>query len=192
VKQKNEQSKWRKKMSYCQLLGFTKDGYEVIEEFKNAHGWTAFVWDCLWGEYVPKKHPYDSWISGDPNRLWKLHNSTKLEDFERFVLKATFDTALVKQDSTDNFMVSLQKFVDKYQDNATNRVCHIPKLIELLSIKANTNHYIAIGWYGMSIADNCWDEYGGEDANGDNIIIEYNVTTGDRHFFVNSDIEKEE
>jgi hypothetical protein len=167
-------------MSYCQLLGFRSGGFDVIAEFKNAHGWTAFVWNYIFKKYITKKSKYDSWLF-EPERLWNLEKSERLDECERFVLRSTFDTALVKYDDIGKYIECLSMFYERYNQN--DFICHIPDIIEQL--KNTGDKYLAIGYYGMSCGGNPWQEEYDSDSDS---YVQYDIETGNSHFFVNGNL----
>jgi hypothetical protein len=177
-------------MSYCELLGFKKGGFESINKYRNSHGFCSFVWSCLFKKYIPKQSEYDSWLTGDDQRLWDLQNDNRLQPFERFVLRSTFDFALVKNEDIKLYIDCMTQFLEKYKPSE-DRVCHIEAIIRDLGELGD--NYIAVGWYTMSVGDNEWieREVCKHCGNCTNDEIYYDVFTGDKHFFVHSDIESD-
>lgn len=166
-------------MSYCQLLGFKTGGFDVLKEFRNAHGWAAFVWDSLWKEYLNKGHR----CTDDGSRFQELYDSGTLMDFERFILGATVESALVNRSDIPVFIGYLKRFMSKYKCGVKGRACHIPEIIGLLQT-TEVARYLAVGWYGHSVYPNFWQEQGLDDLNG------YDVNIGEAHFFVPSRIDE--
>jgi len=178
-------------MSYCELKVVNKSG-DVIghTEFRNAHGWSAYIWDKLFNKYA--KNPesiYDSWI-GEENakRLWALVDDERLEPFERRTLCSTFDNAMIKQEDLEKFIEDLAKFYDKHPPN--NRVCHMRGMVNAIREVIKDPEDVAICWYQMSVSDDLWwtnlpEEYC--DKCGQMLEREsraYNINTDDKHWFL--------
>ena len=178
-------------MSYCELKVVNKSG-DVIRhtEFRNAHGWSAYIWDKLFNKYAKNSdNIYDTWL-GEENakRLWALVDDERLDPFERRVLCSTFDNAMIKHEDLEKFIVDLTAFYDKHPPN--NRVCHMRGMINVIREVIKDPEDLAICWYQMSVSDDLWwtnlpEEYC--DKCGQMLEREsraYNINTDDKHWFL--------
>lgn len=165
-------------MSYCALLAFSPEGLTTIEEYKNSHGWCAYVWGMLFDKYITKEDKYDYWLN-KPQRLWDLVNDDRLSWTEIVVLRSTFDYALVKTKDVLALADLFDAFVEMYPP--VNHVCHLPAMAKDLRTQIlDIRDVVAVGWYGMSVGDNPWTTYSEEEDDD----VEYDCDTGDKHFFV--------
>lgn len=163
-------------MSYCETLGFTEDGKVLyLTEYRNAHGWAAYIWTMLQEKYIGS----GSWLS-NPDKVWKLADSDRLTDEEKITLWSTFDRSLVRVSEIPMLIRAYEAFLRKYPPHE-HYVCHLPKMIEeLKTVHDNPENIVAIGWYGMSVGDNPWSKYD-EDKGAD---VDYDITIGTEHHFL--------
>ena len=165
-------------MSYCELLAFKKGGYDVVAEYKNAHGWAAYVWNALFDRYVTKETQYDSWMQ-KPERVWDLWKGDRLQDYEKFVLLATFDRFMIKIEDMVKAADHFFRFSLAYHN--PKAVCHLDEMAkEFVNLSKQSGDYVSVGFYGMSCGENPWLDYNGETDEE----TRYDVTVGKRHEFV--------
>jgi hypothetical protein len=167
-------------MSYCELIAMHDGGTASIAEYSNSYGWCAYVWNALFEKYIEKLHEYDSWLVGDPNRVWDLAKRDDLSPAERVTLAATFDNVVVRVEDLGTVADLFDRFVEMYPPG--NYVCHLPAMAEALrEIHREPAGAIAVGWYGMSVVDNPWvgewvDEFAYHEP--------YDITKGEKHWFL--------
>ena len=144
------------------------------QEFKNAHGGAAFIWNALCKRYLG----HDNWmmagVMNDGRDLWDLAKRSDVQPFERAIHAATFDRAIVRREDFAQFAADLRKFVETYPPG--NRVCHLSAWADAVE----SSEHEAIGFYMMSVSDNLWFEY---DADSDE-SIPYDLNGDNRHFDV--------
>ncbi len=165
-------------MSCCKLITF-RDGKPCdAVEFSNAWGGAAFIWDALFNAYLKDaSNEFDSWISRgtDDRGLWDLAKRANLPMFERVVLAATFDRAMVTRSHFKRFASDLREFADKYPANG--KACHLRAWAAFVEACEEE----AIGFYGTSVSENLWFGYDEEDTDE---TIPYDMHTRDEHFEV--------
>jgi len=181
VKPLEEDTRYGGRMSYCETLGFTKDGIKYLTEYRNAHGWSAYIWTRLHEKYIV----HGSWIFA-PQMVWNLVKDDQLTDEEKVTLWSTFDHSLVQISEIPALIRAYKAFLQLYPPE-DKWVCHLPAMIdELQSIHDSPEDIIAVGWYGMSVGDNPWSKYNSEKKEYEN----YDVTTGTKHEFLGSFLEE--
>ena len=140
-------------MSYTSLIIFKDGKADGQVEFRNAWGGSARIWDALFNAYVPKRGPYDSWLTGnsDDKRLWDLADSKELTDSERAVHAFTFDLFYVRNEHLSKLAADLRAFVTKYP--CPEKVDHLPMWAQWIESNSTIE---AVGLYGTSVAENLW------------------------------------
>jgi len=140
-------------MSYTSLIIFKGGKAAQQVGFRNAWGGSARIWDALFTAYVPKRGPYDSWLTGDGDdkRLWNLVDSKELTDFERAVHAFTFDLFYVRNEHLGNLEADLRAFVVKYR--RPGKVNHLPAWAQWIEGNPTVE---AVGLYGSSVGENLW------------------------------------
>jgi hypothetical protein len=144
-------------MSYCAIITF-RDGLPDWQiEFRNAWGGAARIWTPLWDKYL-KDHTkkYDSWLTGNQQRLWDLAKTPGLPMYERAVHVSTFDCFYVKAENFPRFCADLRAFDAAYP--VTGQVNHLPAWAD----KISTLQIEAVGFHGTSVAENPWSKWDGE------------------------------
>ena len=140
-------------MSQTSLIIFAGGIPDSVVEFSNAWGGAARIWDSLFNAHIPKRHQYDTWLSGgrDDRRLWDLATNEGLQMFERAVHAFTFDLFYVRQDHFARFINDLALFAEKYP--VPGRVDHLPAWAKWFGENMDVE---AVGLHGTSVAENIW------------------------------------
>jgi hypothetical protein len=177
-------------MSYAVLYEIKEDGtFEEVAEYKNSHGWTAFVWTQLCEKYGVVRAVEDDGYQDESGfnmgmmtawgYLWKLVKDkdprTPLKPWEQNVLIATYDNACLKREHFETFAKSLERFEEAHANGRV--VCHLKTMAE--HIRNLGESAIGICWYPMSVAENPWFVY--DEELGDS--VPYDFSTGDKHWF---------
>lgn len=146
-------------MSYCQLIQFKDGKPDQQTAFRNAWGGAARIWDALFKAYVPKKHEFDSWLTGgsEDRRLWDLAKREDLPMFERAVHASTFDLCYVRKEHFKRFADDLRQFVLN-RPAESGHVCHLKAWADLIE----SSPAEAIGFHGTSFSENLWHRYDSE------------------------------
>jgi len=126
----------------------------------------------------------------DPEMQWAvtLMQRTDLPDFERVVLAATMDYAIVKKEHFSIFAEDLTKFVLKYGTARYHDgkwytvVCHLIKWAEVF----RTSTAEAISFYHTSVGENLWTDWDDEKDQP----LPYDLNKDTKHFEVYSIIDK--
>jgi hypothetical protein len=161
-------------MSYAQLHGLTGDGELVVQsEYKNAHGWVAFVWDMLC-----EKHNVDGMYYGQKwERLWAQAQTLPLTAWERNVLMASYDWAAIEREYFGVLADSLEKFEEAY--NTGQRVCHLTQMAK--DLRELGDEVVAVCWYNMSVSEDLW--FNEPDPDDGDERVQYRFETGTKHTF---------
>jgi hypothetical protein len=169
-------------------------------EYKNAHGFTAMVWDCLIRKYEVKtlrEQPYfspqgplreaisafkpDTPMSpyADWELLWHLATNEllPLKPWEQNVLRATYDRVAVEAANFETFARSLELFGEALIPS--NLVNHLPQMAKDVRKLIGDEEVIGICWYPMSVSTNLWTHYN-EDTDE---TTYYNFLQGQDHHF---------
>ena len=164
-------------MSYCAIVTF-KDGKsddEVI--YRNSWGGVALVWTKLFDAYL--KNPdvdYDNWMMHlHDESWWGLAERTDLEWFERAVMTATYDRAMVRREHFKQLAEHFRQFVAKYLPEF-GCVCHLLDWADFIEVCEAE----AIGFYATSVGENLWYRY---DEKVDE-TFPYDLNAEDKHFEV--------
>jgi hypothetical protein len=162
-------------MSYCQVIEFIDNKPETGYDFRNAWGGHARIWNALFDRYLKDPlNEYDSWmLTRSQQKLWDIVKRQDLQPFERIVMAATFDYAIISKEHFATFAADLRKFVQLYPV-AGATVDHLPAWADLIE----SNKAQAIGFRGTSVAENVWIGYNGETDES----VPYDLATGTRHF----------
>lgn len=168
-------------MSYCALI-YIKDGKQASsQEFRNAWGGAAYIWDYLFNRYLkdPRKE-YDTWLtsaSASDAPLWKLAGRKDIPRFLRAVHASTFDRAYVAREHFKQFTADLREFV-LVAGTEGQRVIHLLDWAD--AIDALGDDIDAVGFHGTSVSENLWFVY---DAEKDE-SVPYDMSARDEHFEV--------
>lgn len=138
-------------MSYTQLIWFANGLPKDSEEFRNAWGGAARIWNSLFAAYVPKEHEYDSWLAnnGNDQRLWDIAKREDVPKSERAVHAFIFDRFYLRQEHFQRFAADLRAFVQKYPSGGAD---HLPDWAKALT----ESKYEAVGLYATSVSRNVW------------------------------------
>lgn len=162
-------------MSYCELIALKKGGIEGIKEYRNAHGWAAYIWTSLCDTYLPKAA---HWLS-NTKRIWDLFHDDRVSAVDKLVLGSTFDYVVVKFEDLNKLIDVYKKFLEMHPI-PNDIICHLPEMIEdLKETSKRTDEVIGVCWYGMSVSQNLWVTY---TEDGDS--VPYDIETGDKHWFL--------
>lgn len=144
-------------------------------ELPNAWGSGPMIWDALIAKYR---------VEGDVFSAWKnlcaaeRDGKIKLQPWERIVLHATYENALVKRDDLETYAAAAEQF-DKAH-HVDGRVCHLRAMGEVAR-EALKDGAEAIGFHLTSVADNpWWVRPDNEDEDG----RPYDLAVDTRHWFV--------
>lgn len=170
-------------MSYCELLGFTKDGEMIhLEEYRNAHGWAAYIWASLHRKYMGNTLSYLELAL----KMEKFLKGDQLLDEEKIALWSTSDQALVTVFEIPTLIRAYKAFLQLHHPG-DKWVCHLPQMIkDLRQIADNPENISVVGWYGMSVGDNPWSTYNSETEEYE----DYNINTGTKHNFLSEFLEE--
>jgi len=169
-------------MSYCELFAFKSEEMFSVNKYKNSYGFLAFVWSKLWEKYIGQ----GNWIFA-PDKLWDLQNDARLSRVEKIVLFSTFDYAMVKSKDFKKYADLLDEFLLSHPPSP-KQICHLKEIASDIHKLIDDDDIKAIGFYGMSVAENLWVSY---DEKTDEEVF-YDIETGNKHWFVNFDYEREE
>lgn len=140
-------------MSYCQLIPFHDGKPEHGEEFRNAWGGAARIWDALFKRYLKDPNiKYDNWLGKRADDLWPLARREDLPEFERAVHAFTFDRAYVRREHFKKLAADLRKFASNYPAEGIDHLPAWAQAIENLDAEA-------VGLYGTSVSENIWWKY---------------------------------
>ncbi len=178
-------------MSYVTLKVVKDNKVEDFKEYKNSHGGAAFIWTCVYDRYA--KDPaikYDSWMMNS-DKLWPLWKDERLPEYMRLVLVSTFDNAIVEFEHLEKLAEYFKMFVEEFGRN--EKVCHLLDYADQLKEISKTEtpeSCQGICFYQMSVSEDPWvyekpiiDEDGDEDYE----CIPYDLTKGDKHWFIFSE-----
>jgi len=121
-----------------------------LQYFKNSWGSAPAIWGALYDKYVPKDHPYQSFMTDD--RIWSLYNDARLEECERKILTATFDNWYVRAEDAHDFHVAMMCFL-KLHKPEPDRVNHLQKIAEAVLSAADNDPEDAFGVWWTSVAE---------------------------------------
>lgn len=166
-------------MSWMELKVINKDGDVLTaEEYKNAWGGAAFIWDALCKRYDVKDkygyHSFDAW-----NILWNKvrDKEINLRPFEHNVLYFTYDNALVRKEDMELLAKSLRLFDEEHKYQF--RVNHCLAIADTIDKYTNDNDVCGLGLYATSVGDDPWTEFNEKDK-----YNYYNINKGDKHWFI--------
>lgn len=110
-------------MSCTEIYGFDRDGVARWRgEVRNSWRGAWHVWSTLEKKYLPslpKRWSGDAeYVSrlntNDASELWELNRGNRLEPYERILLLATMDYALVEAEKLSVFISVLEKWCEVY------------------------------------------------------------------------------
>lgn len=167
-------------MSECKLITFVDGVPSDSYEFRNSWGGAARIWDAMFQKYLKDpNNPYDSWMAHSDD-LWKLANRDSIPRCERAVHASTFDYAIVRRENFEQYGADLRAFVERYPTG--QRVCHLLAWSDIVrECQAE-----AIGFHATSCGESLWSSWDGE---SDEVL--YDLRTGDKHFEVYDEMDKE-
>lgn len=127
-----------------------------FQEFQNAWGWAAFVWQVLCKKYdvqAPSKPgefpmPFDEWPV-----LWAKHaeGEIKTEPWETNVLLSTYDNWIVKSEDFEVFARSLDRFEEEHAQS--DRVCHCKAIAQTVRGLSGVQ---GVGFHATSVSSDPW------------------------------------
>ena len=163
-------------MSYCALIAF-KDGLpSTYHEYHNAWGGAAYVWSSLYDLYC-KTGEGDYWLR-IPGLPWvgKLLERPDVPDFEKIVLLAMYDHAIVDASHFKRFARDLRLFAQKHGSVRVHGVIvnHLPAWADFF----DTCTAEAVGFYPTSVGDDWWQVWDDEREESE----PYSLRTGELHF----------
>lgn len=174
-------------MSYCEIIPFVAGKPDGGEEFRNAWGGAARIWESLYARYLkdPGKE-YDCWINDKTGRLWKLAHNAEVPFSARAVLVSTFDWAIVRRENFSRFVRDLREFDEQFPapDGTVN---HLPGWASHIESLERDESVEAIGFLGTSVGESLFQEW---DEEADAPII-YDLNERSEHFEVYERLEYE-
>jgi hypothetical protein len=163
-------------MSSCAIIIFRNGKADSAIEMKNAWLGSAFVWTKLFDKHVTKRFKYDSWLN-EPQRLWDLKDSDKLEKCEKVVLRMTFDNVLIRKEDFSRLTFFISLFETFHDRDGSS---HLPLIRECLNKLSEDESVDAIGFWGTTVCDNPW--YSWDEEKEDE--VPYDISTGEEHWFL--------
>jgi hypothetical protein len=161
-------------MSYCAIIEFRNGIADTEQSFGNSWGGAARIWTAVYDKYLKDPNvQYDNWLtdSSKPNcRLWKLHEDSRLFEFDKVVHVATYDDCIIRNENFVKFAAHLREFSAAYQLEGVNHLPAWAKFIE----ESNAE---AVGFYHTSVCENPWVSW-----NDDDESVPYSLLTGDKHW----------
>lgn len=162
----------------------TDDGTPTpYTEYRNAHGWAAFVWTQLCAKHRLNDFAMrrDQWPGvneafGEWKYLWHKHEKGELglAVWEHNVLMSTYDWAFVGVDDFESLASSLRMFHTALGHDRV--VCHLRAMADDIDA-IDRDRVMGICWYGMSVGEDLWFTYN----SGVEGYVPYNFKTQDRH-----------
>jgi hypothetical protein len=138
-------------------------------EFGNSWGWAAFVWDSLLGQYfkeIPGVEMRGGWPASSLanwKKLWDPQIKIPMEPWERVVLRATYDRAIIHVGQFAQVAACLRKFERVHFCPALDGVSHLGDIAfaleELLKVNQGLPRGMAVGFQATSVAQNLWQFY---------------------------------
>lgn len=164
-------------MSYSTIITFKDGKPDVYQEFNNSWGGGARIWKTLYDKYLKDTaKEYSNFLDPDNmKRLWLLARRQDLPMFERAVLTATFDHAIITKNHFKLYAEHLKEFVIAYRDYSASR-CILNDwrgTVELCEAEA-------VGFQMTSVCEDMWEDWDEKLDEG----IPYDLNTGDKHFEV--------
>jgi hypothetical protein len=168
---------------------------EPDEEYSNSYGTAAMVWTALLDKYYEVVYPNESFmahrtagINGGWEALWVAvaEHRVPLREWERIVLKWTYDNALMRGSE----LVALADALDRFEDafKKPNHVCHLAAIAKRLRELQDVD---AVGLYATSVVENPWvaQETCEPDEDEDPDEVEpdyrpYDLNRDEKHWFV--------
>jgi len=170
-------------MSYCEIIAFTDNKPDKSQEFSNAWGGAAYIWDNMYAQYLkdPSKE-HDIWMF-NTNKLWALASQQDIPSNLRTVLMSTFDYAIVNQENFPEYIQHLQEFIEFF--GTGNQVCHLKGWSEF--VQRHMLDAQAIGFYATSVGENLWYTWDEEREES----VPYDLSVGDKHFEIYEEINSQ-
>lgn len=160
-------------MSATVVYGVKSDGaIQYIGEARNAFRGAMYVWSILC-----EKYQIDGGMFGGFQKLWKLADTSILEDFENIAMKSTFDNVIVRKEDIPLLLQSYKEF-DSHFSNS-----NLLEQVEIIQNEImNNQDMIAVCWNQTSVNRNPWSIGYDEELEEE---IPYNIFSGKKHWFIN-------
>lgn len=138
---------------------------KVHTELKNSWGWAAFVYEALLRRYsgqIRGIKPGDRYLYGTHNwaKLWEQEAEIPFEPWERNVLRATYDRAIIRGLTPLARIAGEMRRFQREHHHPWDGVCHLDTIgviIEkLLFDMGHTWKPTAIGFQPTSVAEELW------------------------------------
>lgn len=175
-------------MSYCELKIVKNNIVEGVKEFINAHGSAAYVWDAVYCKYVNNPDvEYDSWLMNS-DKLWPLWTDSRLPEYQQLVLGSTYDNVIIEPDKLDLMADYFEKFVNEFGTSREHGevVCHLNEYARLCRDFAKDTDCQGVCFYQMSVSEDPWFYLKPyiEDGQVEHEYLPYDITKGDKHWFL--------
>lgn len=170
-------------MSYSAMYKIPVKGeIETFAEYSNSHGFCSYIWDMMIQKYGLGTS-FMMYAMENRGTEWDFFNSGALERHEQLVMESTFDLAVVPKEMLQELADAYRKFYEETKALGHDRVCHLPKIANDLEKVLKKNSYGVCFW-GTSISDDLWYEWGGEDEEGESIPFDISTADRDKYFLV--------
>ena len=126
---------------------------DEVAEYKNSHGWCAFVWQALMAKFGISK----LWLMGGAEELWASHaaKTIDLAWYEAAVLNATYDKATLSAARRNDFVSALREFDAQHPGGLS-----VSHLFAMATDLEALDTHLHVAWEGTSLS-----EWWGEDFN---------------------------
>lgn len=167
-------------MSYTEIFGFDEKGVaysagRVGNAFRGAYS----IWCEMGQKYLGSGPSYMN--EAHMKKIWGLFNDKSVKREHRIVMGTTFDNVVVKLEDLPEVIKAFEVFCEDFP-NAT----HLDKQAEVLKGLKDTDQGFA--WNQTSVCQPAWFDW---DEELDEKVV-YNLSTGDKHWFLFDDFETEE
>lgn len=168
------------------MMAIQKDGtIKDLKEFRNAWGFPAKIWNALSKRAFKDE---SAWlINRDPvfqRSFWDLWKNSALPKHWRVCHALTFDYAIVSRESAKSVAKCLRDFSEETFE--AGYVDHLPAIAD--ELEKLPDDCIGACFYGNSVSENPWRRFDEKEDHA----IEYDVKTGNKHFFVLEEVEGKE
>lgn len=180
-------------MGYATLHVIQPGGdVEEWKEYHNSPGFAIPIWVWLAERYLGQTRP--DWLLQEGTPLFDLRSDSRLEEWERICLWASFHYVIIERDDlrklTAAFRVAERKFTEKNPGNQ----CHYGAMAnDIQDLSASLNiRGVAFGtnsadWDGWTVNDECTCKCG--DIHQVDEERPYNIDKDEKHFSVFKEME---
>jgi len=160
-------------MSYMALYGVwpgTNTPPIDVETYRNSHGGLTVVWEALAGKYlgVTKAYSYPDkgWMQLD-DKLWDMWKDPCIPEDFRLVFMWGFDRAYLARENYGRMAKAIRSYLKAFppKPECVNHWPDIAGYLEVCTRIEVRDEPPALGIYGTSCGDNCWQGEWDEESN---------------------------